>query len=906
LEPTIFRFAWKYSARQQLFILAVTLCSLPFYYFSLDLPKQIINEAIDGTDFPQTVFDMEFGQVEYLMLLSFIFLGLVLINGAFKFYINVYKGRLGERMLRRLRYELYSRVLRFPLGHFRKVSQGEIIPMMTQEVEPVGGFVGEAFATPALQGGILLTALVFMFVQDPVLGLAAIALYPIQAYAIPKLQAKVNALAKQRVRRVRKLSEKIGESVSGVQDVRANDTSRLFRARFTADMQGIYDIRYEIYRRKFFIKFLNNFIAQLTPFFFYAIGGYYVIQGELSFGALVAVLAAYKDLAPPWKELLNYYQLQADVRIKYEQVVEQFHPDGILDPEKQEEEREDIDLKGEISLSNVRVEDDDGLPLIDGINCRIEPGTHLAVLGPSGGGKDVLTKLLARLELPSGGSYTIGGQNMAALPESVTGRRLGYVGNPAFIFQGTLKDNLLMGVMHRPVAKRSLDEENEKERARHSMEAAESGNLADSLLDEWTDRAELGLGEDQPATAAMLKMIEFVDLQKDIYNLGLRGRLDPETHPDIAARILDVRHALARKAEAEELTHLIEFFDIDTFNNNATVAENVLFGTPRDGSFDLDNLADHPFVRGLLDREGLTDEFIKAGRDVAETMVELFSDLPPDHEFFSQYSFISSEDLPEFQSLLARYDRADRKGLSDADRNRLLSLPFRLIPARHRLGIIDDDMKQKILSARARFREDLPEELKESVAFFQSDAYNAAATLQDNILFGKIAYGRPKAERKIGKAVAQILEEKDLTHVMLEIGLEATAGVSGGRLTAAQRQKLGLARVMLRNPDILVLNEAAAAIDFDAVEPLIERIRERFREKTLIWTLSRAEYARRFDRALVVENGRIVEAGPIADLDRQGSRFRYFVGTGGEPEAPQEPEPAAPGPEESHRDKQEE
>ena len=156
-------------------------------------------------------------------------------------------------------------------------------------------------------------------------------------------------------------------------------------------------------------------------------------------------------------------------------------------------------------------------------------------------------------------------------------------------------------------------------------------------------------------------MIEKVELRDDVYNLGLRGHLDPAEQPDIAAQILEVRHALAEKVKADELTHLVEFFDFETFNSNATVAENVLFGTPKDGTFDLDNLADHPFLRDVLDRENLTDRFIKAGRDVAETMVELFSDLPPDHEFFNQFSFISSEDLPDFQALLARYDRADRK-----------------------------------------------------------------------------------------------------------------------------------------------------------------------------------------------------------------------------------------------------
>ena len=259
------------------------------------------------------------------------FLALVCVNGAFKYFINVYRGKLGEQMLRRLRYDLYARVLRFPLPHFRKVSQGEIIPMITAEVEPLGGFIGDAMALPIFQGGTLLTILVFMFIQDPVLGLAAIALYPLQGYLIPKLQRKVNSLGKERVRAVRVLSDKIGESISGVEEVHANNNARYMLALFSQRLGKIYDIRFEIYKRKFFIKFLNNFLGQLTPFFFFSIGGYLVMKGDLSVGALVAVLAAYKDLSAPWKELLNYYQRKEDSRIKYEQVIEQFDPEGMLE-----------------------------------------------------------------------------------------------------------------------------------------------------------------------------------------------------------------------------------------------------------------------------------------------------------------------------------------------------------------------------------------------------------------------------------------------------------------------------------------------------------------------------------------------------------------------------------------------
>ena len=87
----------------------------------------------------------------------------------------------------------------------------------------------------------------------------------------------------------------MGEIVDAAADIQANDTSNWERADITRRLGKIYDIRFEIYRRKFFVKFLNNFLAQVTPFFFYAVGGYFAIRGELSIGQLVAVNPVYDE-----------------------------------------------------------------------------------------------------------------------------------------------------------------------------------------------------------------------------------------------------------------------------------------------------------------------------------------------------------------------------------------------------------------------------------------------------------------------------------------------------------------------------------------------------------------------------------------------------------------------------------
>ncbi|MDC0033888.1 ABC transporter ATP-binding protein/permease, partial [Alphaproteobacteria bacterium] len=462
VEKNIYDYIIRFSKSQQIVLTLMAISSYPFLLWFLQVPKQIINHinaAVDkkGESFDVTVdfyglFEWEMESISFLLFLCGLFLLLVLVNQTFKYVINVYRGLTGERMLRRLRHDLYSRVLLFPQPTFRKLSQGEIIQMINAEVEPLGGFFGEAFSLPLFQGGYLLVIFGFILSESLMLAGAAVMFYPLQFYFIPKLQRRVNLLGKQRVRLVRSLSERIGETVSGVQEIHAHNTARLELARFSSRLGYIFDTRYRIYLWKFVIKFINNTVNQLGPFFFYSVGGILVISGDLNLGALVAVLAANKDLAAPWKELLNYYQRREDARIKYEQVIEQFQPPEMMEATLQLDEPERIEpVNGNFLGSAVRVDDDTGHALIDGASFEIGSAQHIAIVGAGGSGKDQLGMLLARLVTATGGSLHLDGAALGSLPEAVTGRRLGYVGPSAYMFATSVRDNLTYGLKHRPL-----------------------------------------------------------------------------------------------------------------------------------------------------------------------------------------------------------------------------------------------------------------------------------------------------------------------------------------------------------------------------------------------------------------------------------------------------------------------
>jgi len=900
MEPNLFKYIWRHSRREQLGILCTVLLSLPFYFLALDLPKGIVNRGIQGQGFagPDSTqaflaFDLPFGeamtgapvalfdgfaltQPEYLLALSFAFLIMVTINGGFKFVINTNTGRMGERMLRRLRYELADRVLRFPIPQMRRVKQAEMATMIKDEVEPLGGFIGDAFIAPAFLGGQAITAMAFIMLQSMWLGSVAAAIVLVQAFFIPRLRRPILRLGRERQITARHLAGRVAEIVDGATEVHAHDTSNLERADMAARLGRIFNIRYEIFQRKFFVKFLNNFLAQLTPFVFYAGGGLLAIFGHLDIGSLVAVIAAYKDLPGPIKELIDWDQRRNDVQIKYDQVIEQFQPADILDPERQDPDADaGPPLSGEIVAEAVGLVDDNNSRVLGSISFRAGVAEHTALIGADESGKDRLTMMLCGLEVPSSGRLKIGDRNVEDLPQAVTGRRLSYVGPETYLFARSVSDNLLYGLKHRPV--REAADRGTPARTSWFAEAARAGNSTLDVTADWIDYAAVGVAGPEALTRRLIEMLALVEMEDDVYRFGLVGTVDPVAHPDVAEAILKARATLPDRLAAVDAESLVVRFDPERYNGNATLAENLLFGTPRKPEFAGDALAENALMTRVLGEAGLIDDMLRMGVSIARTMVEIFAGLPPGHPFFEQFSFIDADSLPEYRNLLTKLDRVGEAALTVAESLSLRRLPFAYVEARHRLGLIDEAIEQKAVKARRLFADRMATVDPGAVAIYQPDAYNAAAALQDNILFGRLAYGQAKAEEIVGGVMTEMLDALGLRETVIEAGLSYEVGVGGKRLSASQRQRIGLARALLKQPDLLVINDALAAMDDATQMRLLDKVLAHRQGRGVVWAQQRPRAGERFDRVIVLRGGRLVAEGSFAELSKPGSALSELL-----------------------------
>ncbi|MCW2307851.1 ABC transporter transmembrane domain-containing protein [Rhodobium gokarnense] len=862
MEKTLYRFIWRHSARRQMVILLLTVVSFPILYLSLELPKRIVNDAIQGTDFPREFFGFEFGQIPYLMLLCLAFLSLVVLNNVVKFTLNIYKGLTGERMLRRLRYTLYERMMRFRLPHFRKVSSGEIIPMITAEVEPLGGFIGDAIAQPAFQGGTLIVYITFIFAQDPLLGAAAISLYPIQGYIIPKLQKKVIRLQRERVKNIRKLSDGIGESVAGITDIHANATSAWHLSHLAGALYTNFQIRYDIFKRKYMIKFVNNFMNQLPPFMFYSIGGYLVINGDITFGALVAVLAAYKDLAGPWKELLDYYQNLADISVRYQTVVENFDPPDLMPRERLGIADEAVSgLEGDLQFSSVNLSTGIAGQELHDVSLTVAPGEGLAIVGGEGSGRPELIELACGLVEPTTGRVRVGEARLDELSETVLGRDTAYIGPSPHIFTGTVRDNLVYGLRHRP-RNHITDEEDfdDVERTRR-QEAERTGNIHFDIDQKWEDLSVLSIDSDHELDAIVVRLANGVGLGADIYRMGLHAFLDADENPETVAGILQMRAAFAECIGTDpDLQGLVDLWDVDRFNANAPLVENILFGAARDRAMEIDEVAADPDVLEILDEAGLRETLIGIGIDIAEVMVELFAEVSGDSDLLGADSLIPAEELPAYDTLLKRIKANGRESLKAAENRKFIGLAFRLVPARHRLGVIDDDKAASMVAGRKVFRENA-ERLAGRYVAFAPDAYAESLSIEDNIIFGKPRLDRRGAREEIERLIGDTADRLGLRDHIAHAGLDFEVGVAGSRLSSGQRRRLSLARALLKRPKIIAFEDVDNTLGDNV--GMLQTIRERQKGAMILAGSSRLDRVAGFERILLMRNGRICADGDV-------------------------------------------
>ena len=817
--PVVKRTLWSWilttNPKLQLLLIFIILITVFTRVVPLEMQKRIVNEAIF------------LRKIDLLLIYCGVYLIAVIAQGALKFLINYIQTLIAQRALAEMRKDLYRHILTLPLSFFRKTQPGLVVSALTTELPLAGNFVGMAISVPVTNILTLLAFAVYLLWLNPLLAVVSLSIYPVVVVLLPILQKRANRQNKRRVDTSRLMAGKIGETVSGIHEIHGNGAYWIENNKFDFLVDKLMRIRilWTLYSQT--IKVLNNFFTNLSPFLIFLLGGYLAMKGQLELGALVAFLSAQEKLYTPWKDLVEMYQVQQDASVQYKRTMEYFdrEPDHLIEPT----DREPYIFRGDLEVQNLSFLTESGIHLLDDISFSLGQGQNLALVGFSGSGKSTLAQCIGQLYRYTGGHVLLDGKEVEELSKKDMTRNVGFVSQNPFIFSGTIHENLLYGCL-----------------------ANTDGGQSDG-----SDR--------MPTLDDIIAVLQQTGIFVDVLRFGLNTVLKIDQDQELAARVLRTRESF-QLSFGKKLAEYVEFFDENRYLYFSSVAENLTFGAANRDEFTPINLPQNTYFLRFLDEAQLTQPLLRLATRLAEQMVDILVNMPPDKLFFEQ-SPIAPEELGDFRKIVERSKKAKLRQLEDADRTKLLELALRFTPGIHKTVALPEVLEALILEGRHLFREKISADDPDAFTFFQMSQYIYSQTILNNIFFGKINIFNPFAQEKINQSIVHLLIEEDFLETIIEIGMQFEVGSKGDRLSGGQRQKLSIARALLKKPPVLILDEATSALDNKSQARIQNLLENRWKGKsTLISVVHRLDIIKNFDKVAVMKAGKICETGTYAEL----------------------------------------
>jgi len=805
------------NLKLQVLLVFIILFSVAVRVLPLEMQKRIINEAIN------------LRKIDLLIQYSGIYLGAVLSASGLKLVVNIIQTRISQKVTAQMRKDLFAHILTLPLGFFRTVQPGTVVNSLVAELAVPGNFAGMAVAVPLTNVVTLLAFAGYLIHLNLTLGLVSFAIYPIMIYVVPKLQKQVNKYNKKRVNTSRRLSSKIVESVSGIHEVQANVAFALENKKHNSIVEELKKIRIIWSSYRYAIKAASNFFINMGPFLVFLIGGYLTINGQLGLGSLVAFLSAQEKLYDPWKELIEFYQTYQDGSITYYKTMEYFDTDTpyAMAPEK----RSPFVLGTGIRVNQMDLETKEGIRLLNDISLDIKPGEQVALVGFSGSGKSTLALCLAQLYQYTSGHAYIGDREISELTKEDIKKTIGLVSQSPFVFDGTIKENL--------------------------MYAYTALHGEDCVLD----------GTCEPELDRLVHVLQQSGIFVDVLRFGLNTIIHQEAE-EITPVIINIRKQFQEEF-GKTVREWVEFFDEDEFLTHTGIGENIIFGAPISKEFSGENLVKNKFFLDFLHGTGLTAPLLDLGRNIVVQTVDVLQNVSHDKIFFEQTP-IKMEEFNFFETLAHKIK--NNQQIKQKQTTALLKLALRFSPARHSIARIPESIIPMILEGRQSFREQITKENPTAVAFFKNDQYIHSQNIFNNILFGIPKSGLSGIQEKINQQVVALLIEADYLERMIEIGMEFQVGTKGNRLSGGQRQKLAIARTFLKSPPIMILDEATSALDNSSQKRIQSVLSRQWKGRTtLIAVVHRLDIVKDYDRIAFLKAGKIAELGSYQELmDKKG------------------------------------
>lgn len=400
------------------------------------------------TELTRNVLDIAKGVEGASINTTYVFwvMALYLLRGLFyeigAYYSNYFMTNAVQNTVRDMRNELSHKINQIPVSYFDKHQFGDLLGRFTSDVETVSNALQQSFLQ-VINGVLTLTLVICMMLYlNFQLALIVIVSIPLTYFGATFILKKSQPYFKKQADTLGVMNGFVQENLTGFNVLKLYGREETSSEDFRGITQNLQEVGFKASFISGLMMPILNAISDLTYLLVAVVGGLQVISGQLTIGNMQAFVQYVWQVNQPIQNLTQLAGQLQSAKSSLDRIFQVLdEPDEVTDAKEWLEH----DLTGQVSFKHVDFQYVENKPLIRDFNLEVKPGEMVAIVGPIGAGKTTLINLLMRFYDVTAGSISVDGHDIRNLSRQDYRKQFGMVLQDAWLYEGTVKDNLRFG-----------------------------------------------------------------------------------------------------------------------------------------------------------------------------------------------------------------------------------------------------------------------------------------------------------------------------------------------------------------------------------------------------------------------------------------------------------------------------
>ena len=389
------------------------------------------------------LFGENFSVSKFLLLLGLITVAMNLLSNLFRYASAMTVEVLRVNTVRKMRNEMFSKVIDMNVGFFSDQRKGDIISKITQDVIVVQYCITNTLQVAFRDPFLIIGFLVLMVSISWQLSLFAIIFLPLVGFIIGNIVKRLRHPAKRSQERLGDLVSVLDEALSGIKIVKSYNAQNFIVEKFKRINDDLSRLVISMSKRQQLASPMSEFLGITAVSIILVFGGTLVGEGLVTGSGFIAFIAAFSQITRPLRSFIDQFANINQGVAAGERIF------TIIDAESEIRDAEDAKefegLKESIELRNISFSYDGEKDVLKDVSLRIGKGETIALVGASGGGKSTLSELIPRFYDVTCGEVLFDGVPVSQYTQQSLRDKMSIVSQETILFNDSIEGNILLG-----------------------------------------------------------------------------------------------------------------------------------------------------------------------------------------------------------------------------------------------------------------------------------------------------------------------------------------------------------------------------------------------------------------------------------------------------------------------------